>query len=95
MQQVTIKPRKSAAARKPNRSSIKRPAAEPLASFWKPDEAHAIIGVHQISRRSFYNALKRGEIPNVRLGKRILIPRHAFSLWLEGKGIVASGSTAL
>jgi excisionase family DNA binding protein len=80
----------------PGKSSVEQlTLADPPASFYKPDQAHAIIGIHQISRRSFYNALKRGEIPNIRLGKRILIPRHAFNLWLEGKGIAACGSTAL
>lgn len=50
----------------------------------KPDEAHAILGTKSISRRAFYNALNRNEIPNVRLGRRILIPRNAFFRWLEG-----------
>jgi excisionase family DNA binding protein len=51
----------------------------------KPDEAHAMIGRDQISRRAFYNALNRGEIPSRRLGRRILIPRHAFNEWMNGK----------
>jgi excisionase family DNA binding protein len=50
------------------------------------DEAHALIGKENISRGGFYNALNRGEVPNVRLGKRILIPRHAFERWLESAG---------
>jgi excisionase family DNA binding protein len=51
----------------------------------KPDEAHALIGKDQISRRAFYNAINRNEVPHRRLGKRILIPRHAFMAWLEGR----------
>lgn len=51
----------------------------------KPDEAHALIGTKKISRRAFYLALGRNEIPNRRLGRRILIPRHAFMLWLGGE----------
>ena len=54
----------------------------------KPDEAHAIIGKDKISRRAFYNALNRREIPCLRLGRRILIPRHAFMSWLESAGQV-------
>jgi excisionase family DNA binding protein len=50
----------------------------------KPDEAHAIVGKDKISRRAFYNALNRGEIPSRRCGRRILIPRHAFMRWLRG-----------
>jgi hypothetical protein len=51
----------------------------------KPDQAWALIGKDQISRRSFYNAIGRGEIPHQRLGRRILIPRLSFELWLQGK----------
>lgn len=51
----------------------------------KPDEAHALIGKSQISRRAFYNAINRNEVPHRRLGRRILIPRHAFMAWMEGQ----------
>jgi excisionase family DNA binding protein len=47
------------------------------------DQAHALLGRDAISRGSFYSALKRGEIPHVRLGKRYLIPRLAFMRWLD------------
>lgn len=57
-------------------------------AFLTPDEGHAIVGRDKISRRSFYNALKREEIPSVRMGRRILIPRHAFNEWLQQKGAV-------
>ncbi len=59
---------------------------KPVSAFLTPDEGHAIIGKDKLSRRSFYNALGRKEIPNVRLGRRILIPRQAFILWLEQRG---------
>lgn len=58
---------------------------ETLSAMLKPDEAHALIGKGQISRRAFYNAINRGEVPHRRLGKRILIPRFAFMNWLEGR----------
>ena len=37
------------------------------------------IGINQA-----YEACERGELPNVRLGKRWLIPRVAFEAWLSG-----------
>jgi excisionase family DNA binding protein len=46
-------------------------------------EAHALIGKDKISRGGFYAALSRGEVPHLRLGHRILIPRRAFERWLE------------
>jgi excisionase family DNA binding protein len=65
---------------------------KPQAAMLKPDEAHALIGKDQISRRAFYNAINRNEVPHRRLGRRILIPRHAFMAWLEGQA--QSGATA-
>lgn len=50
------------------------------------DEAHRIIGKDKISRGGFYAAINRKEIPHLRLGHRILIPRHAFLRWLESAG---------
>jgi excisionase family DNA binding protein len=50
------------------------------------DEAHRIIGKDKISRGGFYAAINRREIPHLRLGHRILIPRHAFLNWLESAG---------
>jgi len=37
----------------------------------KPEEAFALIG---LSRASGYKALKRGEIPSIRLGSKLLVP---------------------
>ena len=50
------------------------------------DEAHRIIGKDKISRGGFYAAINRKEVPHLRLGHRILIPRHAFLKWLESAG---------
>jgi excisionase family DNA binding protein len=50
------------------------------------DEAHAIIGVRKISRGGLYSAINRKEVPHLRLGNRILIPRNAFMRWLEAAG---------
>jgi excisionase family DNA binding protein len=44
------------------------------------EEAAAQLGV---GRNACYEACHRGEIPNVRIGKRIVIPRAAFDRMLE------------
>ena len=46
------------------------------------EEARQLMG---LSRGLMYDALHRGEIPNVRVGRRILIPRAALQQMLEGK----------
>jgi excisionase family DNA binding protein len=58
-------------------------------AFLTVNEGHAVVGLEKISRRAFYNAMERGEIPNIRLGRRRLIPRKAFMTWLEGCGAVS------
>lgn len=35
-----------------------------------------------LSRPSMYLAVKRGEIPTVRVGRRLLVPRAALERWL-------------
>jgi excisionase family DNA binding protein len=50
------------------------------------DEAHALIGKKKINRSGFYAAINRREVPHLRLGRRILIPRSAFMRWLESAG---------
>ena len=62
------------------------------AAAFKPDEAHAYIGEKTISRRAFYNAINRGEVPHVRVGRRILIPKAAFFRWLDGSGVATKGA---
>jgi excisionase family DNA binding protein len=37
------------------------------------------LGVNQ-----FYAAIHRGEVPSIRVGRRILLPRKAFLAWLNG-----------
>jgi excisionase family DNA binding protein len=36
--------------------------------------------------RSVRDALRRGEIPHIRLGKRFILPRAAIAEWLRGAG---------
>ncbi len=41
----------------------------------------------RISRNGIYNAILRGEIPHIKIGKRILIPRLAFEALLCGETV--------
>jgi len=47
------------------------------------EEAAAVLG---ISRAIAYNAVSRGEIPCIRIGRRILIPKVALERLLDGGG---------
>ncbi len=44
------------------------------------DEVARMLG---ISRGLAYEMVNRGELPSIRLGRRLLIPCRAFHLWLE------------
>ena len=46
------------------------------------DEAAKALG---IGRNSAYEAAKRGEIPTIKIGGRILVPRAALERMLEGR----------
>lgn len=48
-----------------------------------PDEVAAAL---QISRNLTYELLQKGVIPNMRLGRRIVIPIKRFLAWLETAG---------
>lgn len=45
------------------------------------DEAARLLG---IGRSSAYEAVRRGEIPTLRIGRRILVPRTAIERMLNG-----------
>ena len=47
-----------------------------------------------LSRNSIYAGLKRGEIPHIRVGKRLLIPRVALEAMLKSKTGDAAESIA-
>jgi excisionase family DNA binding protein len=53
---------------------------EPL--VFTVEEARYRLG---LSRGGCYEAIRRGEIPSIRIGKRILIPRAALQRLLDGK----------
>ena len=46
-------------------------------------EMSAILG---IGRNTAYEAVKKGEIPSVKVGRRILVPSKALDKWLESGG---------
>jgi excisionase family DNA binding protein len=43
-------------------------------------EAGALLG---LSRNASYEAAKRGEIPTIKIGKLIMVPKAAFHMMLE------------
>lgn len=45
------------------------------------DEAAAMLG---ISRAHAYELVRRGELPRLRLGRRVVIPRKALEEYVEG-----------
>jgi excisionase family DNA binding protein len=44
------------------------------------EEARRKLG---LSRGLMYKAIKRGQIPHLVIGRRILIPKKSFSQWLD------------
>jgi excisionase family DNA binding protein len=46
------------------------------------EEAGAQLGV---SRNSAYEAARTGQIPTIKIGKRILVPRAAFERMISGE----------
>jgi len=58
-----------------------RPAPRGEAETLSVTEAAALLG---IGRDLAYRAAARGEIPTVRIGRRLLIPRHQLTRMLRG-----------
>jgi excisionase family DNA binding protein len=40
-----------------------------------------------IDRKSAYDAVHRGEIPTIRIGRRLLVPRNALDRLLSGEAV--------
>jgi hypothetical protein len=55
-----------------------------------PDEARREF-FPQIGRAAFYAALRRGQIPHLRVGKKIIIPRNAIEQLFSSCGEAAIG----
>jgi excisionase family DNA binding protein len=47
------------------------------------EEAARVLGV---AKNTLYEAIQRGEVPHVRLGRLIRVPRHALEVLLKGQG---------
>ncbi|MEX1207457.1 MAG: helix-turn-helix domain-containing protein [Acidimicrobiia bacterium] len=52
-------------------------------------EAARFLG---IGRNSAYEAVRRNEIPSIRIGRRIVIPRHRFLEWLGASDTDSGGA---
>lgn len=55
----------------------------PERTTYSVDETAALLG---ISRNGAYEAIRRGEIPAIKIGGRIVVPRAALDRWLESAG---------
>ena len=51
-----------------------------LPEFFAPDK---LASVFHISRSTLYRALRRGEIPCLRVGKRFILSRVHLERWME------------
>ena len=59
-----------------------RPTDQPIRSTLTPSEAFARLGV---GRTLGYQLIARGQIPSLRLGRRVLIPAAQFERLLAGE----------
>jgi excisionase family DNA binding protein len=54
-----------------------------------PTEQPTVLTVEEVAkalrvgRSTAYDAIRRGEIPSVRIGRRLLVPRHALDKMLN------------
>jgi len=53
---------------------------------YTPYELEQVLG---LSRSSVYQGIASGEIPHIRVGNRILIPKKLLDEWLSGKQVRA------
>jgi excisionase family DNA binding protein len=60
-----------------NGSEETRPDEQRL--VWTVEEAARLLG---ISRAHAYELVARGELPHLRLGRRVLVPKHAIEILL-------------
>jgi excisionase family DNA binding protein len=44
-----------------------------------------VAEILRLGRISVYQAIQRGDLPALRLGRRIIVPRAAFEIWLASK----------
>ena len=48
------------------------------------EEVARLLG---LSRGTVYEAMRTGEIPSLRVGRRLLVPTHALRAWLRGSSL--------
>jgi excisionase family DNA binding protein len=60
-----------------NEQPITQPDEDRL--VWTVEEAGRMLG---ISRAHAYELVARGELPHLRLGRRVVVPKHAIELLL-------------
>jgi excisionase family DNA binding protein len=60
------------------------PKEPPVRLTMSVEEAATVLG---ISRTFAYEAVARGEIPCIRIGRRILVPRFTLNRLLESAGV--------
>jgi excisionase family DNA binding protein len=53
------------------------------------DEVAALLG---IARGKAYQHVRAGDIPSIRMGKRVLIPRDRFHAWLNRETATSAGA---
>jgi hypothetical protein len=51
--------------------------SEPKAILATVEEARVLLFGKRLGRNAFYDAIKRGEVPSVRIGRRIFVPMVA------------------
>ncbi len=88
----TKRGRRRAPPRRPDLgNSTSPPTSSPACRMIAARELAAMLGV---DRKTVYEGAARGEIPSVRVGRRVLFPRTAIETWLDaarsGGGILTS-----
>ena len=66
----------------------------------KPQDPRLVLTVKEVARllginkNSIYGAIARGELPHIRIGRSIRVPRAALERFLAGKELVAPDDEA-
>lgn len=65
------------------------PSSPPVRLTLTVEEAAVVLG---ISRSHAYESVKRGELPCIRIGRRILVPKIALAEMMESAELGRAGS---
>ena len=78
------------------RAPPRRPAARPSSTRKAKSTANSdtcqtisardLAALLGLDRKTVYEGARRGEIPSIRVGRRILFPRAAIETWLSAQG---------